>query len=241
VTLQCYRDRPRTFRSPQVSGNAGYTPETRAQRIVTSCKRKPFGAVISIRSRDSLWLHTHTHATRGGFADASQKLPAGRIASRMHIITQGTAACSLTSRRELAGRGRSELESRVSFRTRVYHPNMPDLRLPYTMPIRDQCQVVVGWARLARAMRLAPTISLDFSRSNSRARSDLHSLKADGRPKLMTSPEYCQIGAGRKQRRRLSARTATLASKRPVARGVARRSTCWPLGCGIYCTRYLRD
>jgi hypothetical protein len=32
---------------PKVSGNAGCT-----RRIVTSCKRKPFGAVISFRSHD---------------------------------------------------------------------------------------------------------------------------------------------------------------------------------------------
>jgi hypothetical protein len=30
-----------------------------------------------------------------------------------------------------------------------------------------QCPLEVGWARRARAMRLAPAISLDFSRSNS--------------------------------------------------------------------------
>jgi len=48
-----------------------------------------------------------------------------------------------------------------------------------------------------------------------------------GRPKRMAGPECCQIGAGRKQRRRLSVRTATLASQRPVARGFASRSTDW--------------
>ena len=36
-------------------------------------------------------------------------------------------------------------------------------------------QLQVGWARLARAVRLAPTMSGDFSRSNARGRSDLHS------------------------------------------------------------------
>ena len=43
------------------------------------------------------------------------------------------------------------------------------------IPIRDQCQLEVGWARVARAVRLAPTTSLDSSRSNARGRSDLHS------------------------------------------------------------------
>ena len=74
--------------------------------------------------------------------------------------------------------------------------------------------------RLTRAMRLAPTISLDFSRSNARGRSDLH-----GRPKRMKAPEHCKIGAGRTQRQGSSDRTASLASKRPVARGSASGST----------------
>jgi hypothetical protein len=48
-----------------------------------------------------------------------------------------------------------------------------------------------------------------------------------GRPKRTAGPECCQIGAGRAQRRRLSVRTATLASQRSVARGFANRSTGW--------------
>ena len=40
----------------------------------------------------------------------------------------------------------------------------------------NQGQLEAGWARLARAVRLAPTTtSLHFSRSNARSRSDLHS------------------------------------------------------------------
>jgi hypothetical protein len=42
---------------------------------------------------------------------------------------------------------------------------------------RDRCQLEVGWARLARAMRLASTISRDFSRWNARGRSGLQSRK----------------------------------------------------------------
>ena len=58
--------------------------------------------------------------------------------------------------------------------------NMPDVAKTYCahsrpIPIRDQCQLQVGWVRLARSVRLAPTTSLDFSRSNARGRSDLHS------------------------------------------------------------------
>jgi hypothetical protein len=119
--------------------------------------------------------------------------------------------------------------------TRVYHRNMPDLarvfcvhRRPtaYTRPMQ---QLEVGWARLARAMLFAPTISLDFSRLRG-GRSDLH-----GRPKRMKAPEYCKIGAGRTeyckigagrtQRQGCSDRTASLASQRPVARESASGST----------------
>ena len=45
------------------------------------------------------------------------------------------------------------------------------------------------------AMCLAPTISLEFSRSNARGRSDLHSPN-DARTKRMIAPEYCKIGEG---------------------------------------------
>ncbi len=58
--------------------------------------------------------------------------------------------------------------------------NMPDAAKAYCahsrpIPIRDQCQLEVGWARVARAVSLAPTMPGDFSRSNARGRSDLHS------------------------------------------------------------------
>ena len=71
-------------------------------------------------------------------------------------------------------------KSRASTRTRVYHPNMPVVARTFRaqskpIPIRDQCQLQVGWARLASAVRLAPTTSLHFSRSNARGRSNLHS------------------------------------------------------------------
>ena len=72
------------------------------------------------------------------------------------------------------------LESRASTPTRVYHPNMPELPRTFCahsrpIPIRDQCKLEVGWARVARAVSLAPTMSGDFWRSNARGRSDLHS------------------------------------------------------------------
>ena len=58
--------------------------------------------------------------------------------------------------------------------------NMPDVARASCahsrpIPTRDQCQLELGWARLARAVRIPPTMSWDFSRSNARGRSDLHS------------------------------------------------------------------
>ena len=65
---------------------------------------------------------------------------------------------------------------------------------------------------------LAPIMSLDFSRSNARARSNLNSRKTYRRPKRKAAPEYYKMG-GRTQRRRLATRTASLASQQPVAWG----------------------
>ena len=58
--------------------------------------------------------------------------------------------------------------------------------------MRDQCQLEVGWARLARAMRLAPTMSGDFSRSNARSRSDLHSPNDAWTSQTHSRPEIRQ-------------------------------------------------
>ena len=56
---------------------------------------------------------------------------------------------------------------------------------------------------ISRVMSLAPIISLDFSRSNARGRSDLHRPKDAWTSLAHTSPEYCKIGAAGTQRRRL--------------------------------------
>jgi hypothetical protein len=110
--------------------------------------------------------------------------------------------------------------------------NMPDVAKTdcahsRPIPIRDQCQLQVGWARLARAVHLPPP-----HRFTSRGRSrgvgaTCTAPTTHGRPKRTSAPECCQIGAGRALRIRLSVRTATLASQRPVARGFASRSTDW--------------
>ena len=87
-------------------------------------------------------------------------------------------------------------KSPASTRTRVCHPNMPDAARTFCaqskpIPTRDQCRLQVGWARLARAVRIPPTMSGDFSRSNARGRSDLHSPKdartsqTHGRPGML--------------------------------------------------------
>jgi len=79
--------------------------------------------------------------------------------------------------------------------------NMPDAAKTYCahsrpIPIRDQCQLQVGWARLARAVRLAPTTSLDSSRSNARGRSDLHSPNDAWTSKTHESPGMLQDRLG---------------------------------------------
>ncbi len=111
------------------------------------------------------------------------------------------------------------------------------------IPIRDQCHLEVGWARLARAMRLAPTMSGDFSRSNARGRSDLHSAN-DAR----TSQTHDSPGI-RQDRRGMSAASSPFRQK-----GVSRlAATCrsgirqqidglgWPREILCINTRDLRD
>ena len=144
-----------------------------------------------------------------------------RRSGRKLAAACGTRACSLhgTRNMQLAGSHAVAnkpaeaalcLESRASVWTRVYHPNMPDLVRTFCAQSRpililDQRQLEVGWAWLARAMRLAPTMSRDFSRSNARGRSDLHSPKDVRTSQTLVG----QFDAARMQRRRRSARTAS--------------------------------
>ena len=96
----------------------------------------------------------------------SRRKPAaacGTRASRMHSTRNMLLAGSPAVANRPAEAARC-LESRASTRTRVYHPNMPDVARTYCahsrpIPIRDQCQLEVGWARVARAaaVSLAPT------------------------------------------------------------------------------------
>ena len=94
-------------------------------------------------------------------------------------------------------------KSRASTRTRVYDPNMPTVARTYCahsrpIPIRDQCQLQVGWARLARAVRIPPTMSRDFSRSNARGRSDLHNPNDAWKSQTHASPGIRQDRRGMK-------------------------------------------
>ena len=79
--------------------------------------------------------------------------------------------------------------------------NMPDVARTYCahsrpIPTRDQCQLQVGWARLARAVRIPPTMSGGFSRSNARGRSDLHSPNDAWTSQAHESPEMLQDRRG---------------------------------------------
>ena len=123
-------------------------------------------------------------------------------------------------------------KSHASNRTRVYHTNMPDLARTFCahsrpIPIRDQCQLEVGWARVARAVSLAPTMSGDFSRSNARGRSDLHSPNDAWTSQAHESPGMLQDRRGMSAASSPFRQTASLASQRPVAREFASRSTDW--------------
>jgi hypothetical protein len=94
------------------------------------------------------------------------------------------------------------------------------LRAQQALPLRDQYQPEVGWARLSRVMSLAPIISLDFSRSNARGRSDLHRPKRRmDVPSTYFPPEHCKIGAAGTQRRRLFVRTASFRLAATDSRG----------------------
>ncbi len=125
----------------------GSAPEMR-------CKRKPFGAVTSIRSH-TYCGNTRARAIGGGFPDASLLLPAPRV----HPVCMAQGRCSLHagSATKSAGRGRSELESHVSSAGRaVYHPNAVGwiffLRARQPRTIKHQA----AWSPLVRVARLAP-------------------------------------------------------------------------------------
>ncbi len=142
--------------------------------------------------------HAPAHGRR-----CSRRKPAaasGIRASRMHAIMNVQLASS-----PAVASGPAEaalcLEPLASIWTRVYHPNMPDVARNFCaqskpIPIRDQRQLEVEWARLARAVRLAPTMSLDFSRSNARGRSDLHSPKDARTSKTHEGPGMLQDRRG---------------------------------------------
>jgi hypothetical protein len=122
----------------------------------------------------AITMVAHAHATGGGFPDASQLRFGGTHASRMHSIRNMQLACS-----QARPNGQPEatqcLESRASIWTRVYRPKMfcaTHTAGPYQYATNASFKV--GCARLGCAMRLAPTISPEFSRSNARGRSDLH-------------------------------------------------------------------
>ncbi len=165
MTRQCYRGRTRTSRRPRISRHAGYTQST----LLQANKRTSFGAVTSIRLQDHLGDARTCHRRRRACATRASRM----LGIRNMQLAGSPAVANRPAEAALC------LESRASTRTRVYHPNVPDLARTFRahgrpIPIRDQCQLEVGWARLARTMRLAPTTSLD-SRSNARGRSDLPS------------------------------------------------------------------
>jgi hypothetical protein len=184
---------PTDVRRPRVSGNAGYT-----RSIATSCKRKPFGDVISIKSHDYQGNVGNCHRRR-----RSRLKPAAACAtraSRMHGIRNMPLAGSPAVANRPAEAAQC-LESRASTRPRVYHPNAPELAKTFCaqsrpIPIRDQSQLEVGWARLARAKRLAPTISWTSRGRMRGAGATCTAATTHAGHKRMTVLEYGKIGAG---------------------------------------------
>ena len=120
-----------------------------------------WGLLTSFRS-----VVSHARASGGGVPDASLLLPAGGV----HPVCMVLGTCSLQAHQSSRiGRQRPPCawKSHASIWTRIYHPNMLDLARTFCahsrpIPMRDQHQLQVGWARLARAMRLAPTMSRDL-------------------------------------------------------------------------------
>ena len=146
-----------------------------------------------------------------------RRKPAAACGRRAPVcMTYGT--CSLQAHQpSRIGRQRppSAWKSHASNRTRVYHTNMPDLARTFCahsrpIPIRDQRQLQVGWARLARAMSLAPTISRDL-RGRMRGVGATCTAPATHALSKRVPPQECRkIRAGRRQRRRTSVITAKI-------------------------------
>ncbi len=169
VTRQSDRGRPRKSQRPRVSRHAG------CMCIATSCKRKPFRAVISFRSHDYHGNARTCHRRR-----RSRRKPAaarGTCAARMHVI------------RNMPLAGSPAVASRPAEAARCFEVMCEHPYTPVTIRIwRERSAHMAGPYRYATSTslrldgrdllapsRLAPTISLDFSRSNARGRSDLHS------------------------------------------------------------------
>jgi hypothetical protein len=126
--------------------------------------------------------------------------------------------------------------------------NMPDLARAYCahrrpIPIRDQCQLQVGWARLARAVRIPPTTSLDSSRSNARGRSDLHSPNDAWTSQAHESPGMLQDRRGMSAASLLFRQNGVSRLAATCRSGIRQRvdGLGWPRETLCISTRDLRD
>jgi len=179
----------------------------------------------------------------------SRRKPAaacGTRAYRMHIIRNMQLAGSPAVANRLAEAALC-LELRASTRTRVSHPNMPDLARTYCahsrpIPRRDQRQLQVGWARLARAMRLAPTISRDL-RGRMRGVGATCTAPVTHALSKHVPPQECRkIRAGRRQRLRISVITAKIHVRRGRWLGLALGyRQPWLSSCGIWSRHAVSD
>ena len=114
-----------------------------------------------------------------------------------------------------ASKSRASTRTRVTIRIcQMWRERTAHTAGPYqyaTNASLSQLDSEVGWVRLARAVCLAPTMSVNFSRSNARGMSDLHSpndawtsqahdspgIRQDRRGMNAASSPFCKNGVSR--------------------------------------------
>ena len=149
---------------PAPSGQRRCRAHTRS--IATSCKRQPLWLSISIGSHDYLG-NTRTCQRRQRFRRKPAAASGTRASSmlgirRLHPAGSPAGRGCPVGRQRLPGGSFAGAPS-PSARRRIWRERF--CAHSRSIPIRDQRELQVGWARVVRVVRLPPTISLDFSRS----------------------------------------------------------------------------
>jgi hypothetical protein len=134
--MQRYRGRPRTSRRPQLGADARYIQKA------TGCKRKPFGAVISIRSRQCLGNALARTCNRRRLSRRKPASAGGTRASRMHDVRNGSYQPSRIGRQRLACAYSRVCASGLVSTIRIWRL-WRELPCAHSrpLPICDQCQL----------------------------------------------------------------------------------------------------